>query len=199
MISAGGQDGGGWSSDAPRKIALGYLPAPVHVLAARAPHRQAIAATKQGPRRPSRPRGHGNFHRFSIGDHVTPTLLPAGAIEALALCDAPLPVRLSLPPLLHVLRGFGSHPLRVCRGVLAQDGGQWVSGPAVCIYFDAGRRHEHRSGLTRSRAFHLDDISKVGIRQVRAALAILAVAHSCLLRHAGRSRVLARPWSRITL
>lgn len=105
MISAGGQDGGGWSSDAPRKIALGYLPAPVHVLAARAPHRQAIAATKQGPRRPSRPRGHGNFHRFSIGDHVTPTLLPAGAIEALALCDAPLPVRLSLPPCSSHARG----------------------------------------------------------------------------------------------
>ena len=86
--------------------------------------------------------------------------------------------------LLHVLRCFGSHPLRVCRGVLAQDGGQWVSGLAVCICFDAGRRHEHRSGLTRSRAFHLVDIWKVGIRQVRAALAILAVAHSCLLRHA---------------
>ena len=38
-------------------------------------------------------------------DHVTPTLLPAGAIEALALCDAPLPVRLSLPPCSSHARG----------------------------------------------------------------------------------------------
>ena len=47
-----GHDRGGWSSDAPRKIALGYLPAPACTLAARAPHRQAIAATKQGASRP---------------------------------------------------------------------------------------------------------------------------------------------------
>ena len=73
-----------------------------HPLAARAPHRQAIADTKQGPRGRG---GYGNFHRFSIGDHVTPTLLPAGAIEALALCDAPLPVRLSLPPCSSHARG----------------------------------------------------------------------------------------------
>ena len=56
--------------------------------------------------------------------------------------------------LLHVLRRFGSHPLRVCRGLLAQDGGRRISGPAS-ICFQAGRRHEHRPGPTRSRAFHL--------------------------------------------
>ena len=39
------------------------------------------------------------------GNHVTPTLLPAGAIEALALCDAPLPARLSLPPCSSHARG----------------------------------------------------------------------------------------------
>ena len=38
-------------------------------------------------------------------DHVTPTLLPAGAIEAFALCDVPLPVRLSLPPCSSHARG----------------------------------------------------------------------------------------------
>src|SRR5258705_12603068 len=38
-------------------------------------------------------------------DRVTPTLLPAGPIEALALCDAPLPVRLSLPPCSSHARG----------------------------------------------------------------------------------------------
>ena len=45
--------------------------------------------------------------RRSARDPVTPTerLLPAGAIEALALCDAPLPVRLSLPPCSSHARG----------------------------------------------------------------------------------------------
>src|SRR6478752_9139854 len=39
------------------------------------------------------------------GGSVTPTLLPAGAIEALALCDAPLPVGLLLPPCSSHARG----------------------------------------------------------------------------------------------
>jgi hypothetical protein len=57
------------------------------------------------PSRPSTDGPAGSAARSGQRDYVTPTLLPAGAIEALALCDAPLPVRLSLPPCSSHARG----------------------------------------------------------------------------------------------
>ena len=65
--AAGGMTAAGWSSDAPRKIALGYLLAPAHALASGAPrHCQAIAARNRvlAAIVAARPRGLWNFIRF---------------------------------------------------------------------------------------------------------------------------------------
>ena len=72
------------------------------------PIRQGSAAVTPhagAPRHDSACGRHAATLRPRIRRSSTPTLLPAGAIEALALCDAPLPVRLSLPPCSSRARG----------------------------------------------------------------------------------------------